>query len=69
MMEAGKQTFFGEFIQRGGTLIENQHLRVLQQRTGQSDALAFTSRKTVAARTERLVQPLRQPGYHVIQLR
>ena len=58
MMKTIEQTLFGEFIERGSALIENKHFRMLQKRAGQGNALAFASGKTIATRTQRLVQPV-----------
>ena len=40
---------FGEVIQRAGGFVQNQHLRVVIQRSGNADALALPARETHAA--------------------
>ena len=41
-------SLFSEVIQRTGGLIQNQHLRVVLQRSSNTDALALAARKTHA---------------------
>src|SRR5262245_39411264 len=47
-------------IEVAGRLVEDQHLRALQQRAGDSDALALPTRKPNAAFTDRRLVTLRQ---------
>ncbi len=54
---------------RRGRLIEHQHARVLQQGTGNGDALALATGKLLTALAERRVQPLRQAFDQVLQSR
>ena len=51
---------FGEVIQRTGGFIQNQHLRVVVERSGNADAVALPAREAHAPLTDGSVVLLRQ---------
>ena len=47
-------------IQAGGRLVENQHPRLLQNRSGESEALTFSARELAGVRPDSLTKTARQ---------
>jgi hypothetical protein len=58
----------GRGVQRGGDLVEQQHLRVSHQRAGDRQPLALAAREPAPALPERRVVSLRQGGNRLVQL-
>ena len=59
----------GQIVERGGRLVEHQHVRVVVERAGDADALALPAREPDAALAEQRLVALRQVAQdEVVQL-
>jgi hypothetical protein len=67
-LQCGDQLALGGRVERGGRLVEDQHLGLVIEGPGDGHALALATRQSCAALAQHRVEPARQPAHELGEL-
>jgi hypothetical protein len=64
-----RESLLSDVVERRGSLIKNQNGRLPVERARNGDALPLSSGELCASLSHRRIQPVRQPGEKLVELR